>query len=144
MGRWGLPRPGALSQPVLEQAWQPSAAAGDGAHISWSSSHSLPPSLADLGRDLPVSQVPLQALSQAETLQLVQAITNKGAGTRRSGGERDPSPTQPSTAETSPAQESETNLFELGDFLFAQTDGQPLYLLETFKLFRTGSGWSHG
>ena len=92
--------------------------------------------LADLGRDLPVSHVPLQTLSQAETLQLVQAITNKGAGSSRSGGERDPSPTQPSTAETSPAQELETNLFELGDFLFAQTDGQPLYLLETFKLFQ--------
>ena len=35
--------------------------------------------LADLGRDLPVSQVPLQTLSQAETLQLVQAIAGVGS-----------------------------------------------------------------
>src|SRR6266849_2894147 len=34
--------------------------------------------LADLGRDLPVTQVPLQTLSQAETIQLVQAITREG------------------------------------------------------------------
>jgi DNA-binding SARP family transcriptional activator len=34
--------------------------------------------LADLGRDLPLSQVLLQTLSQAETLQLVQAITGVG------------------------------------------------------------------
>src|SRR5713101_2547188 len=66
--------------------------------------------LADLRRDLPVSQVPLQALSQAETLQFVQAI-----------------------AGASSAQELET---PLGDFLFAQTGGQPLYLLETLKLLR--------
>jgi predicted ATPase len=65
---------------------------------------------ADLGRDLPVSQVPLQALSQAETMQLVQAI-----------------------AGASSARELET---PLEDFLFAQTGGQPLYLLETLKLLR--------
>jgi len=66
--------------------------------------------LADLGRDLPVSQVPLQALSQAQTLRLVQAI-----------------------AGTPSAQELET---PLGNFLFVQTGGQPLYLLETLKLLR--------
>src|SRR5260370_6123092 len=33
--------------------------------------------LADLGRDLPVTQVPLQALSQAETLQLIEAIARE-------------------------------------------------------------------
>ncbi len=66
--------------------------------------------LADLGRDLPVSQVLLQALSQAQTLYLVQAI-----------------------AGTPSAQELET---PLGNFLFVQTGGQPLYLLETLKLLR--------
>ncbi len=35
--------------------------------------------LADLERDLPVTQVPLQALSEAETLQLVQAVAGEGA-----------------------------------------------------------------
>jgi DNA-binding SARP family transcriptional activator len=69
--------------------------------------------LTDLGRDLPVSQMPLQPLSQVETLQLVQAI-----------------------AGTAPAQELETKLSALGDVLFAQTAGQPLYLLETLKLLR--------
>jgi len=70
--------------------------------------------LADLGRDLPLTQVTLQTLSQAETLRLIQAIVGEGA----------------------PAQASETLLVALGDFLFAQTGGQPLYLLETLKLLR--------
>ncbi len=69
--------------------------------------------LVDLGRDLPMTQVTLQTLSQAQTLQLVQAI-----------------------AGTSPASERETKLSALGDVLFAQTAGQPLYLLETLKLLR--------
>ncbi len=69
--------------------------------------------LVDLGRDLPISQVTLQPLSQAETLQLVQAIVG-----------------------TAPAAEWETKLSALGDVLFAQTAGQPLYLLETLKLLR--------
>ena len=37
-------------------------------------------------------------------------------------------------AEPSPV--SKTPLVALGDFLFAHTGGQPLYLLETLKLFR--------
>jgi DNA-binding SARP family transcriptional activator len=91
--------------------------------------------LADLGRDLPVSQVPLQALSQAETLQLVQAIAGEGAHSTNSGGERREHATSlPSASGASPA--PETKLSALGDFLFAQTSGQPLYLLETLKLLR--------
>src|SRR6266700_1986424 len=93
--------------------------------------------LADLGRDLPVSQVPLQTLSQAQTLQLVQAIAGVGTQSTRNGGERrEYGPDQPSTAGTSPASELETKLSALGDVLFAQTEGQPLYLLETLKLLR--------
>src|SRR5207237_3732367 len=92
---------------------------------------------ADLGRDLPLSQVPLQPLSQAETLQLVQAIAGVGTESPRNGGERrEHGPDQPSAAGTSPATELETKLSALGDVLFAQTDGQPLYLLETLKLLR--------
>ncbi len=83
--------------------------------------------LADLGRDLPVSQVPLQALSQAQTLQLVQAIA---------GEQREHATALPSASGASPAPEQETKLAALGDFLFAQTGGQPLYLLEMLKLLR--------
>src|SRR5258708_5721655 len=91
--------------------------------------------LSALGRDLPVSQVSLQALSQAETLQLVQAIAGEGAHSTNSGGERREHATAlPSASGASPA--PETKLSALGDFLFAQTRGQPLYLLETLKLLR--------
>ena len=83
--------------------------------------------LADLGRDLPVSQVPLQALSQAQTLQLVQAIA---------GEQREHATALLSASGASPAPEQETKLAALGDFLFAQTGGQPLYLLEMLKLLR--------
>jgi DNA-binding SARP family transcriptional activator/tetratricopeptide (TPR) repeat protein len=93
--------------------------------------------LADLGRDLPVSQVPLQALSQAETLQLIEAIAGEGAQGTSSGGEqRHHGTAPPSTAGASPSPERKAPLVALGDFLFAQTGGQPLYLLETLKLLR--------
>ena len=93
--------------------------------------------VADLGRDLPVSQVLLQTLSQTETLQLVQAITGVRTESTRNGDERrEHGPDQPSAAGTTPAAELETKLSVLGDVLFAQTDGQPLYLLETLKLLR--------
>jgi len=74
--------------------------------------------LSVLGRDLPVKQVVLQTLSQAETRQLVQALVGKGAPGTRSEGER------------------ATSLVALGDVLFARTGGHPLYLLETLKLLR--------
>ena len=93
--------------------------------------------LADLGRDLPVTQVPLQTLSEAETLQLIEAIVGEGAPGMGNGGEqRERDPAWPSTAGRSPAQEPAAPLVALGRWLFAQTDGQPLYLLETLKLFR--------
>ncbi len=93
--------------------------------------------MADLGRDLPLSQVLLQTLSQAETLQLVQAITGVGTDSTLNGDERrGHGPDQPSAEGTSPTAKLETKLSALGDVLFAQTDGQPLYLLETLKLLR--------
>jgi DNA-binding SARP family transcriptional activator/predicted ATPase len=82
--------------------------------------------LSDLGRDLPLTQVPLEALSQEETLQLLETIASEG----------DQSTALPSTAGAVPSQASATPLVALGDFLFAHTGGQPLYLLETLKLLR--------
>jgi DNA-binding SARP family transcriptional activator len=69
--------------------------------------------LVDLGRDLPISQVRLQPLSREETLQLVQAIVGAAS-----------------------AAELGTKLSALSEVLFAQTEGQPLYLLETLRLLR--------
>jgi DNA-binding SARP family transcriptional activator len=93
--------------------------------------------LAEVGKDLPLTQVPLQMLSQAETLQLVQAIAGGGAHGMRNGGEqREHDPARLSTAGATPAQELEKPLVALGDFLFAHTGGQPFYLLETLKMFR--------
>src|SRR5712692_5953669 len=90
--------------------------------------------LADLGRDLPLSQVSLQPLSKPETIQLVQAIVGEGAP----GPQREHGPAQPSLPGASPwpAPELARPLVALGEVLFAQTGGQPLYLLETLKLWR--------
>src|SRR3989440_5252229 len=88
--------------------------------------------LSDLGWDLPMTQITLQALSQAETIQLMQAIAGEGECGRRSGGEQ----CEHGLAGVVPAQEAERPLVGLGDFLFAQTGGQPLYLLEMLKLWR--------
>ncbi len=85
--------------------------------------------LADLGRDLPVTQVTLQTLSQAETLQLIRAIAGEGAHEMRS----DVLTPRPSTAGPGASQKP---LMALGDFLFAQTGGQPFYLLEMLKMLQ--------
>src|SRR5947209_166767 len=55
----------------------------------------LNPQLADLGRDLPLSQIRLAPLSQPETLHLLQALVGQGApGTPPD--ESEPGPAQPS------------------------------------------------
>src|SRR5207248_800921 len=58
--------------------------------------------------------------------QLVEAV----AGAREQGT------ALPSAPGASPSQELERSLVALGDFLFAHTRGQPLYLLESLKLLR--------
>src|SRR6266487_6811215 len=76
--------------------------------------------LADLGRDLPLSQVSLQPLSQQETLHLVQAIIGEGApGTKSEGERREHGPAQPSMPGASPAPELERPGVVLGEVLFA-------------------------
>src|SRR5205085_3861744 len=93
--------------------------------------------LADLGRELPLSQVSLQPLSKPETIHLVQAIVGQGAPSPQCEGERrEHGPAQPSRPGAAPAPERERPLVALGEVLFAQTGGQPLYLLETLKLWR--------
>ncbi len=93
--------------------------------------------LSDLGRDLPITQIALQPLSQAETIQLLQTIAGEAKPGTSSGGEqREHGGAVPATPEAEPSPASETKLSALGDFLFAHTGGQPLYLLETLKLFR--------
>jgi DNA-binding SARP family transcriptional activator len=82
--------------------------------------------LLDLGRDLPLTQLPLQPLGQAETVELLEALA----------GENHYGPARPSTPENGASRERKTALLALGDFLFAQTGGQPLYLFETLKLLR--------
>jgi transcriptional regulator with XRE-family HTH domain len=69
--------------------------------------------LSDLGRDLSVSQVSLQPLSQTETIQLLEAVV----------GAREPGEASPSRAVAAQPGESETKLSGLGDILFAQTGG---------------------
>jgi len=84
--------------------------------------------LDNLGRDLPVTQVSLQTLNQAETLQLIEALVVEGEHNMVR-----PSINGPEEA-SSP--ERETTLPVLSDFLFTQTGGQPLFLLEMLKLLR--------
>src|SRR3989441_7786519 len=53
--------------------------------------------LADLGRDLPLTHLPLQPLSQTETRQLLDALVGQGEPGIRSGDEQhEPGPVQPS------------------------------------------------
>ncbi len=93
--------------------------------------------LSNLGRDLPLTRIALPTLSQAETMQLLQAIAGEARPGTSSGGEqRKQGAVMPATPGVEPSLASETKLSALGDFLFAHTGGQPLYLLETLKLFR--------
>ena len=80
--------------------------------------------LLDLGRDLPLTQLPLPPLSQAETFELLEALA-----TEEEHAMGRPFPVGASSAPERP-------LVALGNFLFARTEGQPLYLLETLKLLR--------
>ena len=82
--------------------------------------------LAVLERDLPLRQVPVQPLSQAQTFQLLEALV---------GPRSEPGAARPSSAGSEPALTSEGPLVGLGNVLFVQTGGQPLYLLETLKLW---------
>jgi len=83
--------------------------------------------LLDLRRDLPITQIALQALSQEETLQLVEAIVGEAR-------ERVTAEVPPGGAGYAPGLVAK--LWALGNWLFVHTGGQPLYLLETLKLLQ--------
>jgi DNA-binding SARP family transcriptional activator len=82
--------------------------------------------LVDLGRDLPLTYVSLQPLNQAEIRQLLQALVRE----KEPASAHDPNPRLQSLV----GRPSKRQLEALGDFLFAQTGGHPLYLLEMLKL----------
>jgi tetratricopeptide (TPR) repeat protein len=92
----------------------------------WELNPELAAQLLDLGRDLPLTQLALQPLDKTEIFELLEALT----------GENQRGTARPSTSENGLSPELKTALVALGDFLFAQTGGQPLYLLETLKLLR--------
>ena len=80
--------------------------------------------LLDLERDLPLTQLLLPPLSQAETVELLETLATEE--------EHAMEPSSPVGASSA----SESPLVALGNVLFARTGGQPLYLLETLKLLR--------
>src|SRR5256885_1587852 len=87
--------------------------------------------LAYLGRDLTVAQLTLQPLSQAETIQLLEAIVEERAhGTRREGKPGAHIPPRPSTAgpEASPVAGGGGPPGGLGGFLFLRGGGGPAWL----------------
>ena len=94
--------------------------------------------LSDLSRDLLLTQVHLEPLSQQEVLQLIQALLTEEALSGRppeGRGERALA-WRTLLAEPAVSPASQRSPIGLGDFLYAQTGGQPFYLLETLKLLR--------
>ncbi len=91
--------------------------------------------LVDLRRDLPITSVTLQPLTQEEALQLLEVIVGEGEPGRRNEEEVCE---RVSTEDVpgGPVPGREAKVSALGDWLFAHTRGQPLYLLETLKLLR--------
>jgi tetratricopeptide (TPR) repeat protein len=109
--------------------------------------------LADLERDLPVTRVELQTLSEEETIRLIQAMVVEGedganiersyeAAKKSEGKRRKHSHAHSSAARSAvlPSPEPETPLIALGCWLFEHTGGHPFYLLEMLKMFRD-RGW---
>jgi len=93
--------------------------------------------LNDLGRDLPVTQISLQTLSESETTYLIQAFIE---GNHHKNGYEKQRPARSQfiaipLAEL-PASETDMPLAMLSSSLFALTSGHPFYLIETLKMLR--------
>lgn len=105
------------------------------------SNQQLSSDLSMLSRDLPTTRIALRALSQTETIQLLQATAGNAPPEFLGGDEqREYSAAVPAIMPAMPgaalSPSTETPLVTLGDFLFAHTGGHPFYLLETLTLFR--------
>jgi DNA-binding SARP family transcriptional activator len=120
--------------------------------------------LADLGREMPLTRLSVQALNQEETLKLVEGVVVQREPDTSMGEEQREHDAMQSSAAEMEAQLSlaserpmplpdenlakpylyrlqlapapERPLDVLSDFLYGQTGGQPLYLLEMLKLLR--------
>src|SRR3989440_1652905 len=103
----------------------------------WSPGRRLPPSWPIWAATCRLGRSPLQTLSQPQTLQLLEAIIGaESTRSRREQREHGPVRSSPAGPGAPPWPEQERPQLRLGEVLFAQTGGQPLYLLETLKLWR--------
>lgn len=84
------------------------------------------------GREISYSQIALQTLNQMETLQLVDAIIDEQEKDTGSDGKKVNCAPLAVEQET-PAMQERPQVI-LARFLFAQTEGHPLYLMEIIKL----------
>lgn len=124
--------------------------------------------LTSLGRDIPLTRLSLQALTQTETLQLLEALVEQAEPGTSWGGEQqehdamrshhaepelqpasgperpmpllDDIPAKSYLHQQHPSPASERSMAMLNDFLYTHTGGQPLFLLETLKLLRDRQG----
>ena len=88
---------------------------------------------ADARRILSFREVTLQPLSQQEVLHLTEAIIAEvGDDLGRKSQPSQDAPTGSNTSKS--ASLPQNSRVQLAQLLFEQTDGQPLYLIETFKL----------
>ena len=84
-------------------------------------------------KNLPFMEVTLQPLSQQEVLHLTEAIIDD-VGDDLGGVQQSLTRPGKSNASKEGASTPQNLLITLARFLFEQTGGQPLYLMETFKL----------
>src|SRR6266700_2074044 len=86
--------------------------------------------LAGLERNLPVTNLLLRALNAEDTLHLVQGL---GGDVRSQRGREPPASGKARGSEIRPSSSPPIEAF--GSFLFAETGGQPFYVLELLKVF---------
>jgi len=90
--------------------------------------------LADRRCNLPTTQITLQTLNRSEVFQVIEAIVGEQHDGKNGGEQQELIYRQHSPLSASPA--SKAAVIILSDFLFAQTGGLPLYLLEMLKLLQ--------
>lgn len=99
--------------------------------------HLLITQLADLGRDVHITQITLQTLNQVETICLIQALVGREKREeRKEKHERSSDQLVTSQLMTLSAPKLEMPEVLLGRSLFALTGGHPFYLIETLKMLQ--------